>query len=197
MKTPDSGDFKWDATPNALQWQGTIELPSLIDVWMQWNDVGCKVTDRRNDANLSDRRGEFSVLAFAPESAASDPQLQAAGLSIEQQAAYRNTVENESAICQVVLETIAAYFSAEWADYYSEDGASDDLIQHVSTSAGIGQTLNLNSIFIHNTTNGGIAKVGFGFDCSWESEHGVGVLLHRSEVLKVGGEDEAFIRQTS
>jgi len=38
----------------------------------------------------------------------------------------------------------------------------------------------------------GFVRIGFGFGCKWDEEHGLGVLTHKGNVLEVGESDTAF-----
>ena len=35
--------------------------------------------------------------------------------------------------------------------------------------------------------------MGFKFGCTWDDEHGLGVMTHRGHVVEVGGADTAFL----
>lgn len=50
----------------------------------------------------------------------------------------------------------------------------------------------LQGVFIHPVVLHKRAYVGFSFRASWETEHGVGVLVHDRRVVQVGGADVAF-----
>lgn len=48
--------------------------------------------------------------------------------------------------------------------------------------------------FLHimNFEKDGFAYYGFELECTWDEEHGVGVMMHKDRVIKVGLADEAF-----
>jgi len=153
---------------------------------MKWDYDGTELQDDRNDAQ---RAGQFPLVINPTHADSANPQMDTIGPYSEQIAAYNYLIDNEVAICQLVLERIAQYFITKWQQYFRDDGASEALIEHVSTPAGIQETLHLNRLSVHNKFFRGSAYIGFGFDCSWEEEHGVGVLLHADRVVSIGGED--------
>jgi hypothetical protein len=52
----------------------------------------------------------------------------------------------------------------------------------------------LTSIHIHGASAAGVAIVGYELACAWDTEHGLGVLVHGDRVLKIGGADVAILR---
>jgi hypothetical protein len=52
----------------------------------------------------------------------------------------------------------------------------------------------LTTITIHGVARDGVALVGYGLACTWDREHGVGVLTHGDRVLEVGAADTALLR---
>jgi hypothetical protein len=39
----------------------------------------------------------------------------------------------------------------------------------------------------------GIPYAGFEFGCTWDDEHGLGVLMHGTRAVDIGGADTAFL----
>jgi hypothetical protein len=52
----------------------------------------------------------------------------------------------------------------------------------------------LGTVLILPVTKDGHAYIGFECGCSWDNEHGCGVLTHKERVVKVGGADTAFLK---
>lgn len=51
----------------------------------------------------------------------------------------------------------------------------------------------LHEVGVHRVTKGNVAYCGLQFHATWEVEHGVGVLVHRTRVVRVGGADTAIL----
>jgi hypothetical protein len=47
-------------------------------------------------------------------------------------------------------------------------------------------------VFVHQIEKGGEPFIGIVLGCTWEVEHGVGILLCGSIALEIGGADTAF-----
>jgi hypothetical protein len=52
----------------------------------------------------------------------------------------------------------------------------------------------LETIYVQPTAAKQLAHVGFSFGAAWEREHGIGVLVHGTEVREVGGSDTVILQ---
>ena len=57
----------------------------------------------------------------------------------------------------------------------------------ISTPQELSELLELQNIYILDG-----AKVGFDFSCSWDMEHGLGVMTQSDKVVKIGSGETAF-----
>lgn len=48
-------------------------------------------------------------------------------------------------------------------------------------------------IYILDIEKDNLSYIGFSFSCSWDDEHGYGVMMHKNRVVKMGGEETAFL----
>ena len=53
--------------------------------------------------------------------------------------------------------------------------------------------IGLSSVNIHQVQKDGIPYAGFEFGCSWDREHGLGVLMHGTRTVEIGGADTAIL----
>ncbi|GGA14165.1 hypothetical protein GCM10008018_68880 [Paenibacillus marchantiophytorum] len=53
--------------------------------------------------------------------------------------------------------------------------------------------ISLARVHILDVIKDGIGYFGFQFDCSWDEEHGFGVMLFKNEVVALGGSDSSFL----
>ncbi len=65
----------------------------------------------------------------------------------------------------------------------------DDL----ATASGLTDLVRISTLHVHPVSRDGIPYVGIEFSCPWDEEHGLGVLLHGTRVVDVGGADTAFL----
>lgn len=76
---------------------------------------------------------------------------------------------------------------------YEPDELADVGLPRVTKPERLLQLLDLTHADVHACSTGGVAYVGLQFHCSWEKEHGLGVLLHRARIVEIGGADTAFL----
>jgi hypothetical protein len=62
----------------------------------------------------------------------------------------------------------------------------------IGTIEELRKAIGLGTVHILNIAKGGIAYVGLEFGCEWDSEHGMGVMLHRDRILEIGQADSSF-----
>ncbi len=67
------------------------------------------------------------------------------------------------------------------------------LMPEVNSVDDLRKLIGFQGVFVHTTQKDGIPYVGFCFDCSWDDEHGLGVLMHGTRVVEIGGMDTAFL----
>jgi hypothetical protein len=60
-------------------------------------------------------------------------------------------------------------------------------VKNLLTHRGIKQLVELLSVNIHHEAGESSALVSFDFNCDWDDEHGMALLLNRDQVLEVGG----------
>lgn len=58
----------------------------------------------------------------------------------------------------------------------------------VATPQELSELLELQNIYILDG-----AKIGFQFSCSWDMEHGLGVMTRKGEVINIGEAEVAFM----
>ncbi len=51
----------------------------------------------------------------------------------------------------------------------------------------------IRALYVHPATRDGIPYVGIEFSCPWDEEHGLGVLMHGTRVVDLGGADTALL----
>ena len=53
--------------------------------------------------------------------------------------------------------------------------------------------IGLHSLNVHQVEKDGLPYVGFELGCTWDDEHGLGVLMHGTRVVEIGGADTAIL----
>ena len=108
----------------------------------------------------------------------------------EQVAAYKHLKEHDHEIAQKVLEALLKDFRKMVKEgYFPED---DDEVPQIETVEEMRRHVGLGTLHVLDLAKAGHAYLGLELGCTWEEEHGAGVLLHKSRVVAVGQADVSF-----
>lgn len=108
-------------------------------------------------------------------------------------AAFEYLMSNQKVVLEQILSELLIRYPAMQEEYGYEDDELDEYMPNVSSILEFKELLIPKRIFILDIENDGISYVGFQFACSWDEEHGFGVMLHRNRVVAMGDADCAFL----
>lgn len=77
-------------------------------------------------------------------------------------------------------------------DYSNKVSIYKELMPQVTEIGDYKNHLGLSFLHIMDNENDDFAYYGFELECSWDIEHGVGVMMHKDRVIKVGLAEESF-----
>ena len=113
----------------------------------------------------------------------------------EQIAAYQHLIDNAVPVFAAVLQSI--YDEYDWMrEDFMECLTPDEatrLVPDISAPTELLPLLSFGTMTVHRVFNGGLAYIGLSFGCTWDTEHGLGVLIHGSRIVSVGGCDTSFM----
>ena len=92
-----------------------------------------------------------------------------------------------------VLTSLSLYYDKlrpRCIDFFGSEAAC--LMPIVRDTADFSRLIDLRHIHVHPWSKDGIVYVGLQFGCTWDREHGFGVLMHRDRVVSVGSADVSF-----
>ena len=164
--------FKWDG----LFWVAKQHLPS----WTGFNpEVGY---------NEEEEHGLVTIV-YAPEGRKEQP------LSSEEIERAMWVVTNQKALHDSVMDTLFDAYPKirEEAREYIDEEDYDEIMPEISSQLELKQLLNLDSINVHQITKNAMPFIGVTFQCNWDDEHDLGILLHGTNVLEIGGADVACL----
>jgi hypothetical protein len=107
-----------------------------------------------------------------------------------QRAAYQFLNENEEAVSSSVIQGIFEYYQfarAEDPNWF--DDWDCPAIDSVSDLAGL---IEFAGVVVTPFDHNGSSLIGFQFQCDWDVEHGLGVLLDKDRVIDIGNGETAF-----
>lgn len=187
---------------------GTVKLPPLpplksdgMDEWTG-RDVLKPWAGYRAGKRGKPSRGACGVTLRRAEDKDDNPRPPAP----EQVAAYAFLKDNGPKIADAVLKAVVKYVAALERDgYFSGIDDDDDLgmedddddtgaaVPDIRSAADLKRHIELANVHVLDWSKAGHAYVGLHFGCTWDEEHDLGVLLHKSRVIDVGQADASFL----
>ena len=113
------------------------------------------------------------------------------GLSAAQQKAARQLAAKQEQIGRAVAAAIFKDYQQQYAES-AEEWAGDKRLPKLDSVDGVKRVVELTGVTIHREEKDGAAYVGLSFNCTWDEEHGCGVLTRDGRVVAVGAQDTAF-----
>lgn len=113
--------------------------------------------------------------------------------SPEQAVAFQYLLDNQEEIRDAILQAIFDTYP-KWQQElgYDEDEAAQ-FMPDLANATHLKSLMGLSWLHILKVHKEGAAYVGFEFGCTWEDEHGLGVLTHKNRIVDLGYADTAFI----
>jgi hypothetical protein len=175
------------------EWEGEVSVPffaaydhppSFFNTLPAWKLELIK--DGRFDLVVQDEAGE--------------------GPSHEQERAFAHFMANQDAICAAVVAAIFPYYQKEYKNReLTTEGLSkaemEKLFPAIEGVDGLKRLIRFRTLFVPEgmgqLDEGGTkpetwaklghwALLGFAFSCTWDVEHGLGVVFHKDKVVEVG-----------
>ena len=110
--------------------------------------------------------------------------------SSAQERAFREFLENQELVCTTVVKAIFDYYRREREMWFTGHKASDEiLVPEVQSPDDLKRLMRLRRLSVLDWSKDGCSLIGFCFHCCWDTEHGLGVLVHGTRVVQVGEND--------
>jgi len=154
-------------TFNEYWWQADVQFPA-------WSDFV---------------EGETTELTFAPEGRDEAP-MSADEVALANWVQH-NTEKQKPQLLDAVLEAYPDFRRQYFEDYNIKENEAD--LPRITSVEGLRELIALEEINVHQISKDGVPYVGYQFACSWDEEHGLGVLMHDKRVIEVGGAETAFL----
>ena len=116
----------------------------------------------------------------------------AAMLTEEHQNGIDYLQNNQSEILESILTALMKVYP-EWQqrfNYSKED--KPDFMPDVTQIKDFTDLISLQTVYITSVYKDNIPYIGYLFSCSWDSEHGLGVMTHKTRIIEIDGADTAF-----
>ncbi len=95
-----------------------------------------------------------------------------------------------------ILDIVVNEFYLQYPIWQEEYGYDEDeklyLMPNLTCIEDLKKLINPQKIYIMDIETDNIAYCGIDFHCRWDEEHGLGLMIHKRRIVKVGGADTAF-----
>ena len=108
----------------------------------------------------------------------------------EQIAAYAYLKDSQTKVAEVVLRAVVGYVRKLKRNGYFD--ADTDPAPAIERSADLKRHVSVQGVQVMEYAKAGHAYVGLSFRCTWDEEHQLGLMLHKSRVVAVGQADTSF-----
>ena len=162
-----------------LWWAATVQLPSWRGFQSRRGPYGSQDSDSPS--------GGVVQLVFAPEGRGTEP------LTDSEMSSIRWVIDHEASISSALLSSLLKEYPSLQEQYGYSGEEKTQLMPDIKSIAGFQDLIGLHAINIHQVEKDGIPYVGFEFGCTWDDEHGLGVLMHGTRTVEIGGADTAIL----
>jgi Leucine-rich repeat (LRR) protein len=182
------GPIEWNADMG--RWAGRVRL-GFFAAYDTVAASACAerlgIPNRPTTPDPGHAKGEFELYLIGP--ARGTP-------SASQERAFLDLLDRQDTVCDRVVDAIFDHYRCTWGDWRSEvepgreEFDSDDLlIPELADRDGLKSLIRLDALSVLDFPGNRQGVLGFCFDCTWDPEHGLGVLVHRGRILELGEND--------
>jgi hypothetical protein len=167
-------DFQWDD----YYWTTQAQLPSWVGYQTRNGPYGSISSDEPSDGVVT--------IIVEPEGGDEAP------LTEQERANVQWLLDHEAEVASAVLEGLLAEYPRLQELYGYEGAEREAYMPDVSSTEDFRQLIGLHNVHVHSLLKDGLPYLGYEFGCTWDGEHGLGVLMHGTRAVEVGGADTAF-----
>lgn len=99
---------------------------------------------------------------------------------------------NQELVLKNILETLLKKYSDLQKIYHYSEEDKVDFMPDLNDIQGFAVLLSPGHFYVTSVVKDNHPYIGFIFSCSWDSEHGLGVMMHQDRVIGIEGADLAF-----
>ncbi|MGV6832600.1 MAG: DUF6985 domain-containing protein [bacterium] len=107
--------------------------------------------------------------------------------------AYNYLIEHQTETKEHILNTLKTEYPKLQELYGYEPEEKQEYMPDVSEVEDFKNLIGIANIHLLNVEKDGIGYVGFEFGCTWDDEHGLGIMTHKNRIIKIGGADASFL----
>jgi hypothetical protein len=101
-------------------------------------------------------------------------------------------LDHEAEVASAVLAGLLAEYPRLQRVYGYERAEREEYMPDVSSTENFRRLIGVHNVHFLPLVKDGLPYFGYEFGCTWDGEHGLGVLMHGVRVVEVGGAQTAF-----
>jgi hypothetical protein len=124
-------------------------------------------------------------IVFAPEGRGKEE------LNREERRLIDHFIEQEPQISKALLVHLVDEYPTLQEQYGYTGRDKKELMPDALVETDFRKLIGLHTIHIHQVSRKGVPYPGYEFGCTWDDEHGLGILMNGTRLVKIGGADAA------
>ena len=160
-------------------WTATLMLSSWRGFQSRQGGYGTQDRDAPSDGLVK--------VVFAPEGRGREP------LTESELTSVRWVIDHEASISNALLSSLLKEYPSLQAQYGYSGEEETRLMPDIKSVEEFRGLIGLHAVNIHQVEKDGIPYAGFEFGCTWDEEHGLGILMHGTRPVEIGGADTAIL----
>ena len=175
LELPPFPPLEWDNG----SWEGKIVLRSWRGFQVRQGAYGTVSSNKPSNGTAC-----LNVIALDDELALP---------TTEQTAACQYLLDHQEAIQSAVLQKIFDGYPDLRASYGYDEEEAQEIMPDLVRPEQLKRFIGLSTVHLLSVAWDGVAYIGFEFGCTWDDEHGLGVMTHQKRIIEIGGADTAFL----
>lgn len=114
-------------------------------------------------------------------------------ISIIHENGYSYLINEQENLLNLILEKILIQYPIWQETFKYEEEEKDMYMPNISDKSQLKKLISPSKIFIHNISVDNLPYIGIQFNCTWDDEHGLGILCYKNRIIKMGGSEIAFM----
>ena len=162
-----------------LWWTTTAVFPSWKGFQSRSGAYGAQDSSIPSDGSVR--------IVFAPEGRGTEP------LTDSDKSSIVWVIENEASISKALILSLLEEYPSLQAQYGYSSEEQAELMPDIKSTEDLRALIGLHTVYVHPAQKDGIPYIGFELGCTWDNEHGLGILMHGTRTVEIGGADAAIL----
>ena len=167
LSVPPFPPLRW----NGYSWRGRVTLAA-------WQGFQSRMGAYAARSSAGESDGTVRLSVAAPGGVAEQPP------AVEQANAFRYLLEHEEVIRDALVAAILEAYPRIRANWLQEPFADDEM-PAIEQPEQLKAHIGLATLHVLKVTRRDAAYVGFEFGCTWDEEHGLGLMTHQGRIVEL------------